>query len=56
MLYFPRSFHSAKESMGGGGVNRSLVMSKLDLTNRATLYKQMESQILEVLSGGPGAK
>ena len=38
------------------GVNRSLVMSKLDFTKADTLYEQVETQIVEILGGGPGAK
>ena len=35
-------------------VSRSLILSKLNYNEGDTLYEPMESQILEVLGGGPG--
>ena len=50
-----RAFMLLRRS-GVEGVNRSLVMSKLDFTKADTLYEQVETQIVEILGGGPGAK
>ena len=50
-----RAFMLLKRS-GVEGVNRSLVLSKLDFTKADTLYEQVETQIVEILGGGPGAK
>ena len=50
-----RAFMLLRRS-GVKGVNRSLVMSKLDFTKADTLYEQVETQIVEILGGGPGAK
>ena len=38
------------------GVNRSLVLSKLDFGKAHTLYEEVETQMVEILGGGPGAK
>ena len=35
-------------------IRQTLILSKLDHEQEDTMYKQMESQILEVMGGGPG--
>ena len=40
----------------GDGASRNRILFKLDYNDREALYERKESQILEVLGGGPGAR
>ena len=45
---FDKAYKAVKSVCGA-------ILSKLDYNDGDMLYEQMESQILEVLGGGPGA-